>query len=88
MVTAQEVAAWRGRNPLRLWRQEQGYTLSIAAAIIGTGITSVQSWEQGSKHPNAESMNKLRRVVRASIEEDWKTWELELRANAGESSTD
>ena len=62
-----EASPFAGR--LRALREQQGVTLEVVAAQIGTTKQSMSHWELGRSEPSFEMLVRLARHYRVSI--DW-----------------
>lgn len=66
---------WINKNPLRKFRTENNLTQSDVANHIGTSLTTVQFWEQGTNIPDKDNMNKLSKLLNEpELERRWVSW--------------
>lgn len=70
-----EIKDWIARNPLRQFRKQRGISMMKAAGMIGCGMSSIQSWENGAHLPTLESIERLAVVLGiANMPEVWTRW--------------
>lgn len=66
--------AWREKNPLRVWRKEQGLSMMNASAVIGCGISTLQAWEYGSTQPQFDVVASHMGVTATTLKRNWSAW--------------
>lgn len=65
---------WIERNPLRVWRRDQGLSVSQVASILGVTIMTLGMWEKGITTPNSDNMNNLNELFADDLTEAWDQW--------------
>lgn len=66
---------WIDENPLRKWRLENDLSIMAVASMLGAGMSTVQTWENGAHWPKPESFEKIGGLIGdPNIEESWQAW--------------
>lgn len=68
---------WKDYNPLKRWREENGYGIKSAAEIIGAQASSIPKWESGQTVPRVGAMSKLAAAMNVRLFElagAWYEW--------------
>jgi len=76
-VSDDEVRGWIEANPLRRRRRRAGLSQMMAASMIGTGVTSIQVWENGSQFPGDDSLARIAAFLEldeAALARAWRAW--------------
>ena len=71
---------WKERNPLRVWRTENGMTAFEVAARMGVSVQAMARWESGAAMPSADSLAKIALMMGRGddmvdvIAAEWQAW--------------
>jgi DNA-binding transcriptional regulator YiaG len=69
---------WSAKNPLRKFREANGYRLSETASMLSVSIGTIQQWEDGTREPKEERLNDICRLINRGRPQDaleeWKKW--------------
>lgn len=67
---------WLAKNPIRIWRQQQGLFLKDVAAACNTGYHTVYRWENGMTMPNAEQVRILSKLAgNPRLQDELREWQ-------------
>lgn len=75
-----DMQAWKDRNPLRVWRSENGMTAFEVAARMGVSVQAMARWESGAAMPSVESLAKIALMMGRGEEmvdvvmAEWQAW--------------
>lgn len=67
-------AAWRERNPLRIWRVERRMSQGDVALRLGVSRQSVANWEEGVCDPTLHLKNLELMMKAKHILQKWRRW--------------
>ena len=67
-------AAWRERNPLRIWRVERRMSQGDVALHLGVSRQSVANWEEGVCDPTLHWANLELMMKVKHIPQKWRRW--------------
>lgn len=85
VVLKDELREWVNRNPLRVWRREQGLSMRDVASLMGVSLASVESWEYGNAIPNDVNMSLLMRLTNIpDLPVQWNSWYREAPSGGNE----
>ena len=76
------ITAWEARNPLRMWRVEQGLSRGGVAAFVDSSTNSVINWERGGSIPDKTKMALIAKEMGIDpqvLRGLWMTWRKEIR---------
>lgn len=66
---------WIEFNPLRIWRQEKGVSMRMAASMMDKNLHTIQSWEHGIAWPSDSSMEDIIEVTKDdNMAHKWIQW--------------
>jgi DNA-binding XRE family transcriptional regulator len=64
---------WQVACPIRVWREQHGYTQAALAECLAVAISTVHMWEAGTREPFLSAWIRLAALTGLTLAE-WAAW--------------
>lgn len=69
---------WMERNPIRVWRKQEGVTIQRFAQAVGINWRRIVCYERGDRRPRDTTLHTMERYCKIDgLLDKWREWEIE-----------